>query len=169
MLQGDRDRTIQAGRAGSRTTLPPRSANPVLALQRSVGNRGTTRLLARKAVAGHGTFEHSVQIGKLGPIEVTQSNVDEWVGKKSQPDEIVVTSVKGKHSAELKHLSDSKNRVETVQFSTITGQNSWAIVTIKHGIIKGYAADPSGTTEQWTLTGFDGVDIKRTSIGTPRP
>lgn len=169
MFSGDRDRTSQTARGGSRAALPRRSANPVIVLQRAVGNRGTTRLLARKGGASRGTFENSVQIGKLGPIEVTESNVSEWVEKKSEPDTILVTSVKGKHSAELKRLSDDKTRIELIEFSAITGQNSWTVLSIKHGFIKDYTADTSGKSEHWALTGFDAVNRKRTSIGTPRP
>lgn len=164
----DRDRSGEPGQARPRTALP-RRANPVLALQRAIGNRGTTGVLARKGGSGQGTFEHSVQIGKLGPIEIRESNIADWIGKNADADDLTVTTVKGKHSDELKRKSDSKARVDSIQVQTITGQNSWVIVTFKNAVISGYAPDGSGDTERWKAIRFDAVDIKRTSIGKPRP
>jgi hypothetical protein len=169
MSQRDHDRRSEPRQARSRAVPPRRSADPVLALQRALGNRGTTRVLARKGGSGRGTLEHSMRIGKLGAIEITESNIADWIGKKGGADDLVVTTVRGKHSDELKRLSDSKARVDTIEVQSITGQNSWVIVTFKNAVIKGYAPDPSGKTEQWTATRFDAVDIKRTSIGKPRP
>ncbi len=167
MSQRDRDRSI-AGAQGSRAALPRRAGSPVLALQRTIGNRATAQVLARKG-PGKGTFEHSVQIGKLGPIEVTDSNIDAWVTKKEGADDLIITTVKGPHSAKLRQMADSKDKIDTLDVSTVTGQNSWVIVTFHHVVIRGYEEDPSGTTEHWKAVGFDEVNIKRTSIGTPRP
>src|SRR5215217_3163717 len=100
MSQRDHDRGTDPGPIRSNTALPRRSASPVLALQRAIGNRGTTRLLARKG--GDGTLENSVRIGKLGPIEITESNIADWIGKKGNADDLIVTTAKGKHSDELK-------------------------------------------------------------------
>jgi hypothetical protein len=169
MSQRDHVRSSEPGRGRSHTALPRRSANPVLALQRALGNRGTMRVLARKGGSGSGTFENSVRIGKLGPIEITKSNIADWIGKKADADDLIVTTVKGKHSDELKRMSDSKARIESLEVQSISGQNSWVIVTFKNAVIKGYAPDPSGKTESWKATRFDAVDIKRTSIGKPRP
>jgi hypothetical protein len=143
----------------------------VLALQRSVGNRATAQLLARQSGggSGRGTFENSVQIGKLGPIEITQSNVADWIAHKASADDLQVTTVSGKHSAELKQMSDGKSRIDAIEVSAITGENSWVIVTFRRARIRGYEADSSGKTEQWKAVDFDGVDIQRTSIGKPRP
>lgn len=153
--------------ARSHTAASRRSANPVLALQRAIGNRGTTRVLARKGGSA-GTFEHSVRIGKLAPIEITESNIADWIGKKADANDLIVTTVKGKHSDELKSKSESKARIEDIEVQSLTGENSWVIVTFKNVLIRGYALDPSGKTERWKATGFDAVDIKRTSIGKPR-
>ena len=169
MSQRDHVRSSESGRGRSHTALPRRSANPVLALQRALGNRGTMRVLARTGGSGSGTFENSVRIGKLGPIEITESNIADWIGKKADADDLIVTTVKGKHSDELKRMSDSKARIESLEVQSISGQNSWVIVTFKNAVIKGYAPDPSGKTESWKATRFDAVDIKRTSIGKPRP
>jgi hypothetical protein len=169
MAQRDHDRSGQPGQARSHTASPRRGASPILALQHAIGNRGTTRVLARQAGSGRGTFEHSVRIGKLGPIEITESNIAEWTGGKGGADELVVTTVKGKHSDELNRMADGKTRIDSLEVQSITGQNSWVIVTFKNAVIKGYTADSSGKTEQWKAIRFDRVDIKRTSIGAPRP
>ena len=50
----------------------------------------------------------------------------------------------------------------------LTGENSWVIVTFSHAVIRDYAADASGKTEQWKAIDFDAVHIERTSIGKPR-
>jgi hypothetical protein len=155
-------------RARSQPVPPRRSVVPVLALQRAVGNRGTTQVLARKGPDG-ASFENSVRVGKLGPIEVTGSNVADWTGKRADADDLDVTSVKGKHSDELKRLSESRTRVDKIEVQSIVGQNSWVIITFKNARIRGYAADDSSKTEHWKAVDFDAVDIKRTSIGKPRP
>ena len=169
MSPRDHDRSSEPGQSRSHTVLPRRSGSPVLALQRAIGNRGTTRVLARDGGPGPGTFDNSVQIGKLGPIEISESNIADWIGKKADADDLVVTTVKGKYSDELKRMSDGKTRIDNIQVQAITGENSWVIVTFKNAVIKGYAPDPSGQKERWKATGFDAVDIKRTSIGKPRP
>jgi hypothetical protein len=169
MSQRYQDRGNDSAQPRPRPATSRRSLSPVLALQRAVGNRGTTRVLARDASSGRGTFDNSVRIGKLGPIEITASNIGDWIGKKADVDDLTVTTAKGKHSDELKRLSESKTRVDTIEVTSLSGQNSWVVVTFKHALIAGYAVDPSGKTEQWKATQFDAVDIKRTSIGAPRP
>jgi hypothetical protein len=169
MSQRDHDRRSESGQDRSRAGLPRRGGSPVLALQRSLGNRATAQLLARKGGTDKGTFENSVQIGKLGPIEITQSNIGDWVAHKSSAADLEVTTVKGKHSDELKQMADGKSKIDSIQVQAITGQNAWVIVTFRHAIIRGYAADPAGKTEQWKAIDFDAVHIERTSIGKPRP
>ena len=80
---------------------------------------------------------------------------------------LVVTTVAGKQSDELKRKSDTKERIDTLEVSSVTGQNTWVVVTIKHARIKGYTAD--GKTEHWKAVDFDAVDFKRMAIGTPGP
>ncbi len=170
MSQRDHDRIGNAGQGRPRTAPPRRGDSSVLALQRSLGNRATAQLLARKGGgSGRGTFENSVQIGELGPIEITQSNVGDWVAHKSSAQDLELTTVMGKHSSELKQMADGKSKLDSIQVQTVTGQNSWVIVTFSHAVIRGYAADSSGKTEQWKAVDFDGVHIERTSIGKPRP
>jgi hypothetical protein len=128
-------------------------------------------VLARKAAPGKnaGTFENSVTIGKLGPIEVTESNIEGWTGKNADANDLIVTTKAGEHSDELKQMAESRTRIDSIQVSAVTGQNSWTIVTFKNAVIRGYEADASGKTEHWKAVRFDHVDIKRTAIGKPRP
>jgi hypothetical protein len=170
MAQRDHDRGMQAGQGRSRAGLPRRGNSPVLALQRSLGNRATTQLLARKGPgANKGTFQNSVQIGKLGPIEITQSNIGDWIAHKSSAQDLLVTTASGKHSSDLKQMADGKTKVDSLQVQSLVGENSWVIVTFTHAVIRDYTADPTGKTEQWKAVDFDGVHIERTSIGTARP
>ncbi|MGH2891881.1 MAG: hypothetical protein ACRDPM_01245 [Solirubrobacteraceae bacterium] len=169
MAQRDHDRRSESGQGLSRAALPRRGNSPVLALQRSLGNRATAQLLARKGQANRGTFENSIQIGELGPIEVTQSNVGDWIAHKSSAYDLEVTTVKGKHSGKLKQMADGKTKIDSIQVQAITGQNSWVIVTFRHAVIRGYQADSAGKTEQFKAVDFDAVNIDRTSIGKPRP
>jgi hypothetical protein len=168
MSQRDHDRSRATSHGRAQSSLPRRTSSPILALQGAIGNRATTHVLARKGSA-KGTFEHSVQIGKLGPIEITDSNIDAIVRTKDGASDLIVTTVKGKHSQELKRLSEGKSKIDTIAVSSITGQNSWMIVTFGHALIRGYEEDPSGKTEHWKAVGFDTLGIKRTSIGMPRP
>ena len=110
-----------------------------------------------------------MRIGKLGPIEVTESNIADWISHKTDAADLIVTTVAGKLSDELKRMSSDKARIDSGEVQTLSGENSWITVTFTHAVIRGYALDPSGKTERWKVTDFDGVDIKRTSIGTPRP
>ena len=54
-------------------------------------------MLARDKPTNRPSFEHSVKIGKLGPIEIKGGNIAEWAAKKN-PEGLKVVSPKGKHS-----------------------------------------------------------------------
>ena len=124
---------MQPGQGRGRAASPRRGGGAVLALQRSLGNRATAQLLARKgAGATKGTFENSVQIGKLGPIEITQSNVGDWIAHKSSAQDLLLTTATGKHSSELRKMADGKTKVDSLQVQAIVGENSWVIVTFSH-------------------------------------
>src|SRR3954454_14191437 len=101
MHQRDHDRTSASGRSHA---APRRRAHPVVALQRLIGNRGTTRVLARDKKKNAANFARSVQFGKFGPIEVKGGTLDDWLGTET-PDALTLTTVKGKQSDELKRLS----------------------------------------------------------------
>jgi hypothetical protein len=163
MYQRDHDRRRAPGRSHG---APPRRAHPVVALQRLIGNRGTVRVLARDKKKNAANFARSVQFGKFGPIEVKGGNVDDWVGTKT-PDELVLTTVKGRQSDELKRLSGGRTRVDTLVLSAVSGENTMITITLSHVLIKDYAAD--GKTESWRVTDFDAVHRDRVSIGAARP
>ena len=164
MYQRDHDRSSAPGQTGR----PRRGAHPVLALQRLIGNRGTTQLLARQKKKNKATFEHSVKFGKLALIEIKGGNVGEWVAKKN-PENLVLTTTKGKHSGELKRISDSKERIETLTVQSLVGENTFVVITFSHARIKGYAAEGTGETEDWQVVDFDAVHRETTSIGKARP
>jgi hypothetical protein len=143
---------------------PRRSADAVLALQQAIGNRGTAGLLAREQEKNRPSFEHSVKIGKLGPIEITGGNVADWAAKKD-PDGLKVISAGGKHSDELKRLFDSKARIDTVETASVVGENSLVTITFKDCRIRRYSTDDK--TEEWTVE-FQSAKRQTLSIGTPR-
>jgi phosphosulfolactate synthase (CoM biosynthesis protein A) len=151
--------------AGSGLGTRRRGADPAETLQRAVGNRGLAQVLSRQ----RGTFENTVRVGSLGPIEVKESSVGDWVAHKADAGDLVVTSVMGKHSEELRRKASTKDRVDKIEVQVLTGQNSWVVVTFTNARLRGYEADSSGNTEHWKAVDFDHVDIKRTSIGVPRP
>jgi hypothetical protein len=170
MAQRDHDRSNALGQGRARTGPPRRGESPVLALQRRLGNRATAQLLARQGTgSGRGTFQNSVEVGKLGPIEITQSNIGDWIAHKSSAEDLILTTTMGPHSSDLKQMAGSKAKVDKIQVQSLIGENSWVIVTFSHAVIRDYAADASGKTEQWKAIDFDAVHIERTSIGKPRP
>src|SRR5919108_575408 len=86
-------------------SLPHRSAHPVLALQRSIGNAAVAQLLARAPATKGATG--TVQIGGVGEINVSGGNLEEWAGKGAA-DAVEVASQTGKHSAKLEQLSTAR-------------------------------------------------------------
>jgi hypothetical protein len=161
MLERDQQRT-----GGQASRRPRQAASAVAGLQRALGNRGMARALSRKPTATRGTFENSVRIGNLGPLEVKESNIAAWTESKTGGDDLVLTTVKGKHSDKLKKMAASGDRIDAVEFQTVTGQNTWITVTFKHGVIRDYEAEDK--TERWKVTRFDAVAINRLAIGKPR-
>jgi hypothetical protein len=144
--------------------LPRRNVDAVLALQQAIGNRGTTQVLAREQDKNRPSFEHSVKIGKLGPIEITGGNVGDWAAKKD-PDGLTVISVNGKHSNELKRLFDSKARIDSVETASVVGENSLVTITFKNCRIRRYSTDDKN--EEWTVE-FESAKRQTLSIGAPR-
>ena len=83
-----------------------RSDNPVLGLQRQIGNRATGQVLARaRAMKDQGT----VHVGKLPAIKILGGNAGDWAARKD-PYTLEVTSKRGKHSAGLERLSTAGAR-----------------------------------------------------------
>ena len=155
------DRRRDPGRIQASPSLLRRNSNPVLALQRAIGNRAVVRVLARAPVR-----TGSVQIGAVGKIKVKGGNLEEWAGKGA-PDTVEVTSEKGKHSAKLGKLSTARTRTDVTV--TIAPENkageelsvgAGTLLEIKDARITGYAVEDG--VETWRVTDFE--TVKRTKI-----
>jgi hypothetical protein len=99
-------RRREPGRGPADAALGHRSSNPVLALQRSIGNRAVGQVLARDPLR-----TGTVQIAGVGQIKVKGGNLEQWTGAGSL-DTVEVTSHKGKHSAKLQKLANSGTRTD---------------------------------------------------------
>ncbi|MGH2946158.1 MAG: hypothetical protein ACRDPC_07865 [Solirubrobacteraceae bacterium] len=164
MYERYHDRGGEPGQIRPDPPLPRRSVNAVLALQRATGNQGTVRVLAREKAKNRPSFEHSVKIGKFGPIEITGGNIGDWAAKKD-PDGLKVISVTGKHSDELKRLHEGKARIDTVETASVVGENSLVTITFKNCRIRRYSTD--GDKDEWTVE-FESAKRQTLSIGAPR-
>ena len=161
MPEGMSDRRREPGRSQAHRSPAHRTSNPVLALQRSIGNRAVAQVLARAPVR-----TGTVQIGGVGEIKVKGGNLDEWTGKDT-PDTVDVTSAKGKHSAKLEKLSDAGTRTDvkvTIAAANSAGEElsvgGGTLLEIKDARIKGYAIKDG--VETWRLAGFE--NVHRTKI-----
>jgi hypothetical protein len=164
MHQRERDRRWEPDQTRPGEPLPRSSASAVLDLQRTLGNRGTTEVLARQKDKNRPNFEHSVKVGKLGQIEIKGGNIADWAAKKT-PDDLKVVSAKGKHSEELKRLFESKARIDVVETDSVVGENTIITITFKDCRIKRYSLD--GDKEEWTVE-YQGANRQTLSIGSPR-
>lgn len=150
------DRYRQRGRQAS-PSQRRRNANPVLALQRSIGNRAVAQVLAREPVR-----TGSVQIAGVGKIKVKGGNLEEWAGT-GVLDTVEVTSQKGKHSAKLEKLANARTRTDvtvTIDPEHKAGEDlnvgGGTQLVIKDARITGYAVDGDGV-ETWRVSGFERV------------
>jgi hypothetical protein len=141
-----------------------RGANPVLRLQRQIGNRATGRVLAREPATKD---QGSVKIGKLPPIKITGGNAGDWAAKRDS-DTLEVTSEKGRHSDGLERLAKDRTRIPSLTVTTPivdqSGQNldSGSVeIEFVNARIKGYTVDGKGET--WSAVDFDAVHRKTIS------
>ena len=139
----------------------PRDHHPVLALQRSIGNRAVAQMLAR-APAPSGT----VQIHGVGDIKVTGGNLDEWAGKEA-PETVDVVSHKGRHSAQLEKLSNAQTKTDvkvTIAPANQAGEQlsvgGGTVLEIKGARIQNHTV--ADGVETWRLAGF--TNVHRTKI-----
>jgi hypothetical protein len=152
----NRSSDLAPARAGA--PVARRSADPVLRLQRAIGNRATGQVLARApATKDQGT----VQIGKLPAIKIVGGNAGEWASKKN-PDTLEITSEKGKQSAELKRLSDERSTIPSLKVTAPVPDQSgkhldFGSVEIEfvNARITGYTVD--GKLETWRAVDFEAV------------
>jgi hypothetical protein len=158
MPERETDRRREPGRTHAGPSLPRRSSNPVLALQRSIGNRAVVQVLARSP-ARTGT----VQIGGVGTIKVKGSNFEEW--ETDTLFTVDVTSTKGKHSAKLEKLAKERTRTDvtvTMAPAATAGQElnlGGTVLEIKDARIKGYAVKDG--VETWHVGDFEDVARKK--------
>ena len=149
------------GRAQASPTPLRRSSNPVLALQRSIGNRAVRQVLARSPVA-----TGTVKIGGMPEIKVKGGNLEEWTGKDTF-DTVEVTSEKGKLSAKLQKLSNDGTRTAvkvTIAPAHEAGEHlnvgAGTQLEIPDARIKGYVVEDG--VEKWRVADFE--NVKRTKI-----
>ena len=154
-------RRREPGRSQSDSSLMRRSSNPVLALQRSIGNRAVTQVLARDPVR-----TGTVQIGSVGQIKVKGGNLEEWAGAATLYT-VEVTSKKGKHSAKLQKLANAATRTDvkvTIAPANKAGEQlnvgGGTLLEISAARIKGYAVEDG--VETWRLADFE--QVRRTKI-----
>ncbi|MEA2147221.1 MAG: hypothetical protein QOG59_2808 [Solirubrobacteraceae bacterium] len=153
-----RNRSSDRSSASADAPAARRSANPVLRLQRAIGNRATGQVLARApATQDQGT----VQIGKLPAIKIVAGNAGEWAAKKN-PDTLEITSEKGKHSPELERLSKERSTIPSLVVTISVADQSaqhldFGSVQIEfvNARIAGYTAD--GKLETWRAVDFEAV------------
>jgi len=161
MPDRETDHRRPPGSSRAHAPLVPRRSNPVLVLQRSIGNRAVGQVLARD-VLRTGT----VQIAGVGQIKVRGGNLDAWAGKEVL-DTVEVTSDKGKHSRKLEQLSTSGTKTDvTVMIAPANEAGEQLNVgggtqlEIKDARIKGYAVKDG--VETWRVAGFE--QVHRTKI-----
>jgi hypothetical protein len=164
-----RDRELAPGHRSDATSARParRANNPVLALQRAAGNQAVSQWVARQPVKGVATTP-TVQIGKL-KIDVDGGNTGEWAASKKgeAPDKLVVTSHKGKHSAQLEKLFKAKTKIDKLTLTVPPANKSEklgvgsVVIEIGGGRITEYSVD--GDTESWTVARFATVNKTTTT------
>lgn len=146
-------------------SLARQSAHPVATLQTAIGNRAIGQVLARSP-----TTTGTVKFGKLGSIEVSGGNLEDWTKPGEAFDTVDVTSKEGKHSAKLRKASTDRTKADVtveIKGGKGGGQQGGDLkvargvrLEIKNARISGYAVDKR--VETWRLTGFEKVN--RTTI-----
>jgi hypothetical protein len=133
-----------------------RIANPVVALQRSIGNRAVGQVLAREPVR-----TGTVQIGGVGQIKVKGGNLEEWAGSATLYT-VDVTSQKGKHSAKLQRLCNARTRSNvkvTIAPANKAGEQlnvgGGTVLEIENARVKDYVVEDG--VETWRLGDFENV------------
>jgi hypothetical protein len=138
-----------------------RTANPVVALQRSIGNRAVGQVLARDPVR-----TGTVQIPGVGQFKVKGGNLEDWDGTESF-DTVELTSQKGKHSAKLEKLAKAATRTNvkvTIAPANKAGEQlsigGGTLLEIENARVKDYAVEHG--VETWRLGDFQ--KMRRTKI-----
>jgi hypothetical protein len=161
MPKREADRRRVPGRTQTSAAPLRRASNPVLALQRSIGNRAVGQVLAREPVR-----TGSVKIAGVGTVKVKGGNLEEWAGTAAL-DSVDVTSKKGKHSAKLEKASTNRTRVDVTVMIDPAGKEGENLnvgggtkLEINGARIK-YSVDADGV-ETWRVVDFE--KVARTQI-----
>jgi hypothetical protein len=156
-----RARRLEPDRTQASPTLLRRSSNPVLALQRSIGNRAVAQVLARDP-----DRTGTVKIAGVGTIKVKGGNLEEWAGT-GVLDTVDVTSQKGKHSAKLQKLMNDRTKTDvivTIAPAHAAGEElnvgGGIQLEVKDARVKGYTVQDG--VETWHLGDFQ--NVHRTKI-----
>ena len=149
-------RRREPARGQADATLGRRSSNPVLALQRSIGNRAVGQVLARDPLR-----TGTVQIAGVGQIKVKGGNLEQWTGAASL-DTVEVTSHKGKHSAKLQKLANAGTRTDvkvTIAPANKAGEQlnvgGGTLLEVSAAHISDYSVEDG--IETWRVTDFQRV------------
>ena len=162
MQEWQTDLRPEPGRPHAAPSPPRRSSNPVLALQRAIGNRAVVQMIARDPDP---VRKGTVQVGGVGKIKVKGGNLEEWAGT-AVLDTVEVTSEKGKHSAKLEKLSKERTRTDvTVMIAPPhkAGEDlnvgGGTELVIKDARISGYSVQDG--VETWRVSHFEKVARKK--------
>jgi hypothetical protein len=135
--------------------------NPVLALQRSIGNRAVAQMVAREP-----TRTGSVEIPGVGTVKVKGGNLEEWAGKGA-PDWVEVSSEKGKHSDKLEKFATARTKADIKVTIADAGKAGTELnvgggtqLEIEGARITRYAVAEG--VETWRVSDF--TNVKRTKI-----
>ena len=141
--------------------LRDRNSSPVLALQRSIGNRAVAQVLARSAVR-----TGSIHIAGVGDVKVKGGNLDDWTGTRSF-DTVEVTSQKGRHSRKLEQLANAGTRSDvkvTIAPANQAGEQlsvgGGTLLEIKGARVSDYSV--ANGVETWRVGDFQ--EVHRTKI-----
>jgi hypothetical protein len=161
MPDRDSHRRHQPAASQAPPALRNRNSSPVLALQRSIGNRAVAQVLARSPVR-----TGSIQIAGVGDIKVKGGNLDDWTGTQSF-DTVEVTSQKGRHSRKLEQLANAGTRTDvkvTIAPANQAGEQlsvgGGTLLEIKRAHIAEYSVDNG--VETWRVGDFQ--EVHRTKI-----
>jgi hypothetical protein len=161
----DRRRRREPGPTPADPSPLHHSTDPILALQRSAGNRSVAEMLARAPAAKGATG--TVEIGGVGQIKVSGGNLEEWTGKGA-PDTVELASEPGKHSAKLEKLSTARTTTDvkvTISAAQKAGEElnvgGGTVLDIKDARVKGYAVEDG--VETWRLADFEAVKRTKTT------
>jgi hypothetical protein len=140
----------EPGRPPASPSLLRRRSNPMLALQRLIGNRAVAQMLARTP-----TRTGTVHIGGVGDIKVKGGNLEEWAGT-AVLDTVDVTSTKGKHSVKLEKLANAHTKTDikvTIADASKAGDDlnvgGGILLEIEGARIKGYTV--ADGIETWQI------------------